>query len=253
MAKRGSRRCSFHMTTSPCVSDPAAILQGCSVQRQQPTGTRATTFRLLFHFSTQTKHRHPRDKMDNMPPEGPPSGDPSLSTIASHALRSHLEKLPQELYDEIYELTFALPTGVTMYVEPPRRPDGAPQFDPPFPYTLLQVSAGIRKKLATSYYGKNVFVFRSTALAKTWITAMPAKNHLQYLREIRFRSLKKSLTQAMQRTRRQQDSQALLDYVESEHRLGVELCSNHDLFRAQLVFYRLVSLWIGPHWRNGRG
>lgn len=80
------------------------------------------------------------------------------------SLRHHLEKLPQELYDCIYDLTFTANPGIR-YVSKP--PEGAseegrkarPHFILPDNVGLLHVDRLSRQKFARSYYGSEGAVF----------------------------------------------------------------------------------------------
>lgn len=82
------------------------------------------------------------------------------STAPTPSLRDRIHALPQELFDEIYDLTFTVPTG--KYIRITRS-----TFPP-----VLQVNQEHRKALGKVYYLHNMFVARTDDDAAAWYTAL---------------------------------------------------------------------------------
>ncbi|CZT21016.1 uncharacterized protein RCC_06877 [Ramularia collo-cygni] len=107
-------------------------------------------------------------------------------------LRAHLEALPKELYDEIYELTFTPPTGTTIHIEHSPFNDGmfydcaVPYAE--FPLKLLQVSRATRMKVATLHFSRNIFIVRRYSLLYTWLKYRLPSDHRLLLRDVRCRA-----------------------------------------------------------------
>ncbi|CZT21199.1 uncharacterized protein RCC_07061 [Ramularia collo-cygni] len=103
--------------------------------------------------------------------------------MTSLQLRAHLEDLPQELYNEIYDLTFTSPVNTIICVE---ELQGGAASQAPCPWNLMQVSSGTRTMVAASYYSENVFIVRNVDLLFTWLDGMPSvMRHL--LKDVRCR------------------------------------------------------------------
>ena len=85
-----------------------------------------------------------------------------------------LHRLPQELYDHIYNEVFTAST---------RRIDVSHSYSAP---QLLSVSSASRKQFAKSYYHNTIFVFDNDVDLHLWLRRIAASGHLQLLREVRF-------------------------------------------------------------------
>lgn len=113
-------------------------------------------------------------------------------------LRELLETLPQEIYNDIYDLTFTAEPGVRDLGYISRRvPLGGPYGRPkdagkPFLGSdnrgLLQVDRASREKFAQSYYGGEdaVFVAQSGITAGVWLDSLEWKHEalIRYTPEI---------------------------------------------------------------------
>ena len=85
-----------------------------------------------------------------------------------------LHKLPQELYDAVYNNVFTAPA---------RRIDTGHTYRPPH---LLWISSASRKQFAKSYYHGSIFVIDHDVDLHLWLHSVAAAGHLQLLREVRF-------------------------------------------------------------------
>lgn len=85
-------------------------------------------------------------------------------------LRAHLEDMPQEVYDMIFNLTFAPPTGI-IRIEPSST---GPKLD----LNLMQVSRATRKRYSTSHYDSSTYIASSCPVCFTWLEAMPQNHRL---------------------------------------------------------------------------
>lgn len=117
-------------------------------------------------------------------------------------VRARLDKLPQELYDKIYDFTFSAEPGnryLDCFVDPSYRPskDGMrPLFQKPDSIHLLHVDRASRKQFARSYYGGSGAVFISPWISKSvisgpphdtchiWLSSLP-KDHRAMIRDVR--------------------------------------------------------------------
>ncbi|EME78302.1 uncharacterized protein MYCFIDRAFT_212355 [Pseudocercospora fijiensis CIRAD86] len=130
------------------------------------------------------------------------------SPISAEELREGLATLPQELYDNIYDLTFTAADGVRdlgeiessqesrfhfarlRFAHRNFRPSAVEVFreDPGAPFTgkdsrtLLQVDRASRRKFAASYYG-GVFLARNRLTAVTWLRSVSLQ-HRALVREM---------------------------------------------------------------------
>ena len=85
-----------------------------------------------------------------------------------------IQALPAELYDEIYNLTFAASATETRTIDE--------HYD--FP-ACLHVSHSTREQFAESYYGEGAIFFVHEKIAKTWLKCLPPA-HARHVREIRY-------------------------------------------------------------------
>lgn len=115
-----------------------------------------------------------------------PKSVPTNTTMTYAEIRAQIENLPQELYDEIYNLTFTSTHG-TVSVVP--KSLAFPKFTPPMPRNLLQVPHSTRETFAKAYYGNNTFVIRNKDLLGSWVLTTLSKkfqvSHLTLIRSIR--------------------------------------------------------------------
>ncbi|CAK1358072.1 uncharacterized protein RHO25_007844 [Cercospora beticola] len=79
----------------------------------------------------------------------------------SSSLRDHLETLPQELYDKIYDFTFTAEEKVVYIFHCDDRP----------PH-LLQVDRRSRQKFTASYYSSTTFLFTGAGTFGLWVDAL---------------------------------------------------------------------------------
>lgn len=101
-------------------------------------------------------------------------------------LREHLETLPQELYDMIYDLTFTAEERVVYVLQRKH-----------YPPHLLQVDHHSRQKFTASYYSSTTFLFTSAGSCARWTDA------LKHVPSTAFRAL----------------------YVRTPGRIGLSFCS----------------------------
>lgn len=116
-------------------------------------------------------------------------------------LRTRLENLPQELYDEIYDLTFAAEPGIRyldrFVPEGLKKDKIRPLFRGPDSVHLLHVDRASRAKFAKSYYGGSGAVFMATSHSDrhgrnrdgtrsciTWLLEVP-ESHREMIQDIR--------------------------------------------------------------------
>lgn len=85
-----------------------------------------------------------------------------------------LRRLPQELYDHIYNNAFTAPIC---------RVDVSHNYTTPH---LLSVSCASRKQFAESYYANTIFVVDHDRDLHQWLRRVAASGHLHLLREVRF-------------------------------------------------------------------
>lgn len=121
----------------------------------------------------------------------------------SKTLRDHLLDLPQELYDEIYNLTFTAapgpryPVQMTCSLATSMRQDSlfrdvhlAPvPFQGHDSVALLHVDRASRDKFAKSYYGgpDAFFMFDDCRVCRKWLKSLNASlnaTHLRYVRSV---------------------------------------------------------------------
>lgn len=88
--------------------------------------------------------------------------------MASQTLRAHIQNLPQELFDDIYELVFT-PTSTIVDINRDYRPP-----------VQLQVSKASRESFADRYYGNTTFTLHSE-LEHRWGSSLTSK-HFQIVR-----------------------------------------------------------------------
>ncbi|KAF2166121.1 hypothetical protein M409DRAFT_55459 [Zasmidium cellare ATCC 36951] len=103
------------------------------------------------------------------------SVDTKATQGESVPLRPLLEKLPQELYDCIYDLTFTTQPGIRYTSKPPKGASeegriARPLYIAPDNVGLLHVDRHSRDKFARSYYGGEgaVFVYDVTRIPVKW-------------------------------------------------------------------------------------
>lgn len=82
--------------------------------------------------------------------------------------------LPNELYDEIFNLTFDPTAPTTILIE--RGQTGRPISLPPILRNLTQISFSIRLAFATSYYSNSTFIVRDLELCLQWLDTIPPEH-----------------------------------------------------------------------------
>lgn len=127
------------------------------------------------------------------PPETTKARLPSLTSIptndtmanhdASLELREHLESLPQELYDEIYKMTFSSPPGVVK-VRHDSRTTSKFTVDLKPALNLMQVNRATRAQYSALHYNDHIYEFHHLFVCRDYLKAMPLWHRL-LLRRIR--------------------------------------------------------------------
>jgi hypothetical protein len=138
----------------------------------------------------------------------------TMAGVSSLVLRKHLERLPQELYDIIHDMTFTTARGAAQVELDPcgRRPISSP----PPALNLMQVSSATRRHFCLSYYNNIIFNVRDIVVCSEWIKSMP-KSHRKLLKHVRcFELVPLSPAPLPWHTRvlRIQESRFLLDLIE---------------------------------------
>ncbi|KAK4617717.1 hypothetical protein CLAFUW4_12122 [Fulvia fulva] len=120
-----------------------------------------------------------------MPQTTPAHQDMAHKEVNSLVLRAHLESLPQELYDIIYDLTFAAKPGVRQLGTIANRLHFATPPTDPCP-TLLGIDRRSRAKFAKSYDGDGaVFVVYGNRTLEQWLGSLPDA-HRDMIADIRY-------------------------------------------------------------------
>ena len=86
-------------------------------------------------------------------------------------MRELLQTIPQELYDEIYELTFAAPGGLKFLIDC--------KYTTP---NVMQVDRATRASFAIDYYANNAFALRTRSAQ--WFAEAFDIGHRQLLRNV---------------------------------------------------------------------
>jgi len=98
-----------------------------------------------------------------------------MAAIATEDLAPLLQSLPQEIYDEIYELTFSATCTTPNTIEIDTK-----HYSPP---SILQVDTASRRLAALTYYSSHTFVAYDQKVLDAWLCSI-ARKHMDDLREV---------------------------------------------------------------------
>ena len=98
-----------------------------------------------------------------------------MAAIATEDLAPLLQSLPQEIYDEIYELTFSATCTTPNTIEIDTK-----HYSPP---SILQVDSASRRLAVPSYYSSHTFVAHDEKVLDAWLCSI-ACEHMDDLRKV---------------------------------------------------------------------
>jgi hypothetical protein len=101
-------------------------------------------------FQLENFHHHPNTR----------ELTPSTMADDSANLKTFIESLPQELYDEIKRHVFAVPSGRVVWIEE--------RHCTPFP-VAMHISRSTRAEAEKVYFGQNTFVVLAAAYYHQWM------------------------------------------------------------------------------------
>lgn len=177
----------------------------------------------------------------------------TTAKMSSLELREHLENLPQEIYDMVYNLTFE-PTGGVVDVKA-SLDSSRTKCDPPLPLNLMQVSRATRAQYTASYYGETSFIVYTLVACHVWFQGMP-KAHQKLLREVLCRQLELEDDLPIVARRNARQSEIVRQFGMKWRECGVtalRLRSEHVVsrfLRSQRL--RCLVLMASRRWRTGQ-
>jgi hypothetical protein len=137
--------------------------------------------------------------------------NPEKTTLEVPTFGDHVQSLPAELFNDIYELVFAAEPGEVSVDE---------SYMPP---TQLQASNPSREMFATSYYSHKTFVFTESIIMGKWLLALE-KTHVRRISCVRY--LYKCLRAQIHNTYRCTTSELHNSLIDDLHTLGIAISTH---------------------------